>query len=53
MKGKGFGIIMSGKYQGHRLDHWSINLSMEVIMWREVLDDCERLIDFICSLKSS
>jgi len=44
---------MTQKYKGHRLDHWRINLSIEMMKWRELIDWIDELIDYGLSLKIS
>lgn len=35
------------KYTGHRLDRWSINLSMEMQQWAELLETIDDIIEWI------
>ena len=40
------------KYTGHRLDHWTIALDIEMMQWDDLLDSLDRAIEEIYSLKS-
>ena len=35
------------KYTAHRLDHWSISLSIEMQQWADLLDRLEYAIDSV------
>ena len=41
------------KYTGHRLDHWTIALDIEMMQWHEVIDGIERAIEEIDCLAAA
>lgn len=40
------------KYQGHRLDHWHIALSIEMMRWDDVMKSIDDAIEWIYSISS-